>query len=363
MYPFFCYILIAFRGTDHCIMRTLSYLLVASMFYISAAKSQDLEEEKAVSNGVPVRVAVVETQPITQGVSTYGVLAPKIEDLSFRINGRISAFNVAEGDSVEEGQALAELEKRDALDRLNQARVTRDQSARQLERFKKLAADRMIQDSQLEKAVDEMETATITFEQAELELVRSTLRAPARGVILREFLDSRTTVTAGTPIYSFRDTSKSWITEVELTDRNAFTFGIGTTAIARFAPYPGEQFTGELTKQAGVADENDGLYTVEITIAAHGRELRPGMVVEIDLEHETSVSYSVVPLDAVVDIRGNKGVIYLLNEDDSRVEEKPIHIFTIAAGKVALVEAVDAGRKVIVRGQQSLRNDTQVRVL
>ena len=88
-------------------MRSLSYLLVASMFYVSAAKSQGSEEEKLVSDCVPVRIALVETRPITQGVSTYGVLAPKIEDLSFRIDGRISAFNVAEGDSVEEGQALA----------------------------------------------------------------------------------------------------------------------------------------------------------------------------------------------------------------------------------------------------------------
>ena len=87
------------------------------------------------------------------------------------------------------------------------------------------------------------------------------------------------------------------------------------------------------------------------------------MVVEIDLVHETRDSFSVVPLDAIVDIRGNEGVIYLLNEADSRVEEKPIHIFTIAAGMVALVEPVDAGRKVIIRGQQSLRNDTRVRVL
>ena len=345
-------------------MRTSKFLLVATLFYVSGAIcSQDQKEEKKVLEGVPVRVANVETESVTRVVSTYGVLAPKIEDLSFRISGRIAEFKVIEGETVEEGQALAEMEKRDALDRLNQARVSRDQASRQLERFRKLAADRMIQDSQLEKAVDEMETATITFNQAELELERSTLRAPARGVILREYLDSRTTVAAGTPIYSFRDTSKSWITEVELTDRNAFTFDLGTTAIARFAPYPGEQFTGELTKQAGVADDRDGLYTVEITIAAHGRELRPGMVVEIDLFHETAESYSVVPLDAIVDVRSNQGVIYLLNESDYRVEEKQVHIFTITAGKVALVEPVAAGRKVIIRGQQSLRNDSLVRVL
>lgn len=344
-------------------MRTLSCLLVAGIIYASAAQGQDSKETASMTTGVPVRIAAVETQPVTRAVSTYGILAPKIEDLSFRINGRISKFNVVEGETVAEGQALAELETRDSLDALNQARVARDQAARQLERFQKLAADRMIQASQLEKAVDELETASITFEQAELKLERSTLLAPANGKILREYIDSRTTISAGTPIYSFRDTSKSWITEVELTDRNAFTFGIGTTAFATFAPYPGERFKGELTKQAGVADEKDGLYTVEITIAANGRELRPGMVVEIDLAHETKESYSVVPLDAIVDVRANRGVIYLLDETDFRVIEKPVHIFTMTGDKVALVERIEPGQKVIVRGQQSLRNGTLVRVL
>jgi RND family efflux transporter MFP subunit len=317
----------------------------------------------AQDDGHPVRIADVEVRPIVRTVSTYGVLAPKIEDLSFRINGRIATFGVTEGETVEENQVLAELEKRDAEDSLNQARVQRDQSARQLERFQKLAAERMIQDSQLEDALDNMETAQIKFDQAELELTRCTLRAPAKGVILKEYLDSRTTITAGTPIYSFRDISKSWVTEVELTDQNAFAFGLGTTALARFAPYPGEAFNGTLTKQAGVADENDGLYTVEITIAAKGRELRPGMVVEIDLIHETEESFSMVPLDAMVDLRSNRGVIYLLKPSGDQVVEQAVHIIAIAGGQVALLEPIPKGAKVVIRGQQSLRDNSSIRIL
>lgn len=320
-------------------------------------------ELSAEQTGQPVRVTTVESQPITRAVSTYGVLAPKIEDLSFRINGRIASFNTNEGATVEAGQILAELEKRDVEDSLNQARVARDQAARQLERFEKLSEDRMIQASQLETARDTLETANINFERAKLDLERCSLKAPAKGVILKEFLDSRTTITAGTPIYSFRDISKSWITEVKLTDQNAFAFGLGTTALARFAPYPGEAFKGELTKQAGVADDNDGLYTVEVTISAEGHELRPGMVVEIDLMHKTDQPFSTVPLDAMVDVRGNQAVVYLLDDAGDSVEELPVHIVAITGNRVALAEPIEAGRRVVIRGQQSLRDQAQVRVL
>lgn len=221
----------------------------------------------------------------------------------------------------------------------------------------------MIQESQLENARDTLETANINFEQAKLNLQRCTLIAPAKGVILKEYLDSRTTINAGTPIYSFRDVSGSWITEVKLTDQNAFAFGLGTTALAKFAPYPGEVFEGQLTKQAGVADGNDGLYTVEITISTRGHDLRPGMVVEIDLIHETENAFTTIPLDAVVDLRGNQGVIYLLNQAGDQVEEVRVNIIAITGGKVAIAESVQTGRKVVVRGQQSLRDQTRVHTI
>lgn len=311
----------------------------------------------------PVRITGVEQQPVRRTVSTFGVLAPRVEDLSFRTDGRIARFNVFEGQSVQQGEALAVLEKRDAEDALNQSRIRFEQASRQLERFEKLAEENMIQESQLEHAVGEMESVTIALQQAELELERCTLRAPSSGVILKEHLDSRTTVNAGRPIYSFRDASRPWITKVELTDQNAFAFGLGATARARFAPYPGEHFSGTLTKQAGIADKNNGLYTVEITIDTDGRELRPGMVVEVDLFHQTEERFTTVPLDALVDVRGNRGVIYLLEENDSRARELPVHIVAITGGNVALAEPIPAGTSVVIRGQQSLRDMTPVKVI
>ncbi len=352
-----------FPGCQRDAVRQAHPIIKTILILSIAAGLLQLPAAYAAEDGQPVRVSSVEQRPITRTVSTYGVLAPRIEDLSFRIDGRIAGFNAVEGQMVSEGEVLAELEKRDAQDALEQARVERDQAVRQLERFEALAEDRLIQAEQLENARDNLEKKNINFAQAELTLERCTLKAPADGVILREYLDSRTTITAGRPIYSFRDSSGSWITEVELTDQNAFAFGLGTKAYARFAPYPGETFTGELTKQAGVADERDGLYTAEVTIATEGRELRPGMVVEIDLVHETAQHYSVVPLDSVVDLRANRGTIYLLDESSNRAIEQTITVVAITGNSIAVLEPLIAGTPVVIRGQQSLRHDAVVRVL
>ncbi|MFT7218431.1 MAG: multidrug efflux pump subunit AcrA (membrane-fusion protein) [Candidatus Azotimanducaceae bacterium] len=118
----------------------------------------------ADSQGHPVRVTAVGLRPVVRQVSTYSVLAPKIEGLSSRIDGRINQFNVVEEESVVEDSVLTTLETLDANDKLDQARVQRDQAARTLERFETLAEQRMIRASQFENTQDELETAVIHFE-------------------------------------------------------------------------------------------------------------------------------------------------------------------------------------------------------
>ncbi|MBT4161087.1 MAG: hypothetical protein HOE54_07240, partial [Gammaproteobacteria bacterium] len=62
-------------------MRTLSRI---HLVFFSLLAFPILAEQA----GQPIRVTQVEMYPIKRVVSTYGILAPKIEDLSFRIGGR-----------------------------------------------------------------------------------------------------------------------------------------------------------------------------------------------------------------------------------------------------------------------------------
>ena len=68
-------------------------------------------------------------------------------------------------------------------------------------------------------------------------------------------------------------------------------------------------------------------------------------------------------MDALVDVRGNRGLIYLLDEGDTLAREIPVHLVAITGGSVAVAEPIPAGASVVVRGQQSLRDNTPVKVL
>ena len=229
--------------------------------------------------------------------------------------------------------------------------------------MEKLHRDGSIQKSQLEDAQDKFEQVRIAFEHAQPNLERCSLTAPGPGLILKEYLDSRTTISAGTAIFAFQGTEQEWITKVELTDRNAFALGEGTTAKIRFAPYPNIIFTGILTKLSRVANPGDGLYTAEITIATNNQPLRPGMIPEVYLFKTSTQRYVIVPFDALVDVRRNGGVIYLVSGDGTTAVEKPVTLYAIEGNNAALMETFDGYDQVIVRGQTNLRDQSLIEVV
>ncbi len=302
-------------------------------------------------------------EPVVLRVSTFGILSPKTEDLSFRIGGRIAAFKVEEGSRVTKGQLLAQLETRDAQDALGQRKVDLDQAERNFKRMETLHKQGSIQASQLEDASDRLEQSRIAHEQARLNLDRCYLRASSDGLILREFLDSRTTVTAGQAIYSFQSNSEEWVTRVDLTDRNAFALGEGSPAEVQFSPYPAVSFSGEITRLARVANPGDSLYTAEITITNQGRELRPGMVAEVDIYRETEQRFTTVPLDALLDVRADKATLFVLSESRDAVSMRSVTIQAVQGQKVALIDALDEGSEVVIRGHGDLVDGAPVAVM
>ncbi len=337
--------------------------ILGGLLALTITLSASANEVERPDSAAAVKVAAVEYLPTTSRVSTYGTLAPKTEELSFKVGGRIAAFSVEEGAEVSVGQLLAKLETKDAEDALDRQRVELEQAQRAYQRMGTLHTKGSIQRSQLEDADARLEQVRIAHEQAELQLDRCYLRASSDGLILKEFLDSRTTITAGQGIFSFQRNSEEWVTKVDLTDRNAFALGEGASAVIRFAPYPGVSFDGELTKLARVANPGDALYTAEVTISTANYALRPGMVAEVDLYRVSGETFATIPFDAIVNLRGTQGTIYLPDANSGTAIEKKITVQAIQGDKVAIRQNLAPYTQIVTRGQGKLADGTHIRIV
>jgi RND family efflux transporter MFP subunit len=307
-----------------------------------------------------VKVAPIKNEIVKHRIRTFGVLAPNVEEVSCQISGRILKFDVDEGDRVKAGQQLAQLQTEDANDNLRKAKTRLENAAKLRDRMTKLHETGNIQLAQLEDVQAEYDQFQIAFEQASLNLARCYMKAPSNGILLKQFIDARTSVSPGQAIFVFQSDDELWVTKVDLTDTNALLMSSGGTAEVTFAPYPNEVFAGQVRKVAQVANTTDGLYTTEISILTQGKDLRPGMVAEVDLIKSSERTYSIVPFDALLDLKKNKGNVYVLNNEDTTVTERVITINSIDGEVVALEEDLSQFELVVSKGHQGLRNGSAI---
>lgn len=137
----------------------------------------------------------------------------------------------------------------------------------------------------------------------------------------------------------------------------------GATADVTFTPYPNEVFSGVVTKVAKVANVTDGLYTAEIAISTKEMELRPGMIAEVDLKKVSDQVYSIIPFDALLDVRGIRGTVYLTNTGTASAIEHDVTINNVNGDQVSVLEDLSAYDQVITRGHHGLKNQSPVIVI
>ena len=127
--------------------------------------------------------------------------------LSFEIPGKIKAINVDVGDLVFKGDILAELDDREAVAQVNQAKATFDLSKQVLNRFEDLKKQGHISIQELDKAKSDFIVAESQYEFFKVKLEQTKIISPYDGAIQNRYLDTGTVINAGVPILEILDSN------------------------------------------------------------------------------------------------------------------------------------------------------------
>jgi len=113
-------------------------ILVAAVFYWNYPLANAEPVPPSTAQPLPVEVVAIQSQNSYAAERTYtGVLvAAKTSELSFELPGKISQLSVDEGDHVEQGEQLAQLDDRHLLARIAQTQAEHDQQRAILEELK-----------------------------------------------------------------------------------------------------------------------------------------------------------------------------------------------------------------------------------
>ena len=324
-------------------------------------------EQRTVDLTVPVTVAPVTAGLIESVVTATGTLRPVREaqiiteikgDLTFtEINGRL----VTEGTPVERGQVIARLNNKEWVVgvRSSSKKLAMDTAKKTLDEQEVLFKRGLTTEKEVENARKVWQDAKASYEDAGIQMDKTTLRAPITGV-LSEVSDitQGTLVPQNTPIVKIVDFSHVLV-DLQIPNAQISKVGIGQPLRVRNYAFPDQSFAGEITAINPVLDAITRTFRAVGKVDNADLLLRPGMFVQAEIITESREDVVLISRQMVQRRRGQK-VVFV--EEEGRAQQREVETGLEDRLNVEIVSGLDAGEHLITSNYETLRPRTRVRV-
>ena len=311
----------------------------------------------------PVRVAAIVDSALTRPVSGTGTLGAKDElTLSFKVGGVIARVLVDAGDRVHRGQVLATLERREIDAGVAKARSAEEKAARDVARFERLYADSVVTRVQLQDARTALTAAAADLDAATFNQRYATVIAPAAGTVLTRKANPGELVSSGTTVLTLASATRGVVVRVGLPDRDVVRVAPGNRAVVRFDAYPDKDFAGSVSEIAAAASPGTGTYPVEIALRG-AATLPNGLVGRVEITPAIAHPVDVVPIEAIVEADGGRGMVFVLTGDARHAERRDVTIGFTDGRRVGITAGLRGARAVVTEGASYLNDGDAVRVL
>ncbi len=336
-----------------------------------------LPGSRLVAQGLPVVVERVGERPILRELRLTGtVTAERRARLSVAISGLVADLTVEAGDRVDAGALLLQLDPELAQLRLaaaeagaSQARLRLQDARRRLDEARQLLPQRGIAETAVRDLEAEVEEARSVAAGARAEadlqralLERHGLRAPFAGVISAkltdpgEWLDPGQTVFDLVGLQSLRldfSVAEDYLTWIET----------GTAVEFALGAMPGERYRGTVRSVVPVAEPGARTFLLRVLPDREAlQDLLPGMSVTALLSLATGRSGLTVSRDATLRYPDGRVVVWTVDEGEEGpvAREQLVSTGVTFEGQVEIRAGLEAGDRVVVRGNESLRDGQRI---
>ncbi len=307
-------------------------------------------------------------------------------DVVPRVAGRIESVFVQMGDRVTRGQAVVKLEDRAIREQVNQVRanlevnqatlaarendeiVARNALDRARTSFERgLLSQAGLEDaearhsaaaSQVTVAKAQLASTQARLDELSVTLSDTTVVSPVDGFVGRRNLDPGAFAGANTVVLSVVDIGTVRMV-ANLVEKDFRRVQAGAQARVEVDAFPGEQFTGHVSRVAPVFDPATRTATMEIEVPNPGFRLKPGMYARVRLTAERRPDALTVARAAIVDIQGRRGV-YVVEDDVARFREVQTGITD--NDRVEIASGLTEGARVVTTGALAIRDGERILV-
>ena len=315
----------------------MSALCVAVLLTSGCRKAPEVQVTRAARASVEATVT---------GVSSGTVRAEQIAELAFGAVGRVRVVNVHLGESVRQGQILAQVENGDLKSRLEVA-------AEELNRSQRLSESKAASRSNVIQAQGAYDAAVTAYD-------KSIIRAPFDGLIAELNLEvgQLSQITAVIPLAPIRlvDTKPRYV-RVEIDEVDLPKVTVGLPARVKILAVRREPFRATVRKVVPFVSsirEQDRTSEIELTVDSEGLLLPAGASADVEIVIDTKGSV-VTALSKAVLGRGRERYVYRI--ESGRARKTPVQVGIAGFSVTEIVSGLNEGDELAIPSDKAELKD------
>ncbi len=336
-------------------------------------KSQPEETGHKVASraAVSVTVSTVKKGPVYRAYTAVGSLAPKdLARITPKVTGRISAIPVDEGDRVEEGTLLMQIDTFDytrvvenATALKNQAWVNLDKAKRDFKRMERLYRDKTISEQKYRdvKTVFELaqyayDQALVALKKAERDLKECRVLAPISGIVTNKHVNEGELTSPQVGAFVIMQMNLVKV-EVDLPEEAYGYVESGNPCLVTVDAFPNETFKGIITMIYPTIDPVSRTVKITISLDNEDLKLRAGMTARAKVIQKARDNTISAPKAAF--IKGEEGY-FVYKMISGKVKKTDVTIGVRGDGVFEVTKGLAPGDQVVIKGFTGLRDNMAV---
>jgi RND family efflux transporter MFP subunit len=310
-----------------------------------------------------------------------------------KIAGRVIKMNYDIGDRVENGAIIAliddtqyQLEYKQAqgkldmeLSKVEQKQMAIDLAEREFERNTALREEKVISESQLEKAQYDFERQKVTFnmdqaslanqetavEISQLRLSYTKIKADwgeedegGNRVLAERFVDVGEIINTNKPIASIMEIGLLKA-EIFVGEKEYPLFKIGMKVTIEVDAFPGESFEGDVERVAPFLNQQTRQAKVLILVKNKDMRLRPGMFARTNVTFSRREGVVMLPKECIMEWKNADGV-YVYDDENKQVFFRRVTVGDVHENNIEILNANTLDMPVVNVGQHMVRHMMKV---
>jgi multidrug efflux system membrane fusion protein len=368
------------RRTTKRLVLWLGVMTVALIVVIGGLYGYNRFREQATANFFatmkppPAAVAIAEAkaESVPQAMPGIGSLAAVHQvTISPEIGGRVVQILFTAGGSVKAGDPLVQLnDKPDQGDLANyQAQARWAQVS--LGRAKELAGRQFGPLANVDQTQAQLDQANAGIAKTQALIAQKLIRAPFDGDLGVRQIEAGQYLNAGAAVVTLTDLGTLYV-NFTLPEQTRGRLALGQTVRVSADAFPGQAFEGTITTIEPQVGADTRTIKVQATMANPQKKLLPGMFAKVDVVLPSRLDVITVP-ETAIDFTLYGDSAFVLREDPSGAKDaqgnpalRATRVF-IKTGerfdhKVAILDGLKAGDRVVASGQNKLVDGASVMV-